>query len=107
LVSIFLCGAYGALRTWQHRQRPAALISLFFLPECPISMQFPVATDIKEVLAGTDTRFSDILRMVNLYERADSDRSEELAGVLGIERSSIPGAYLQAMHLAHEIHKLA
>jgi c-di-GMP-related signal transduction protein len=76
-------------------------------PMPDILEQLPVATDIKEALAGTDTRFSDILRMVNLYERADFDRSEELAGVLGIERSSIPGAYLQAMHWAHEVHKLS
>jgi EAL and modified HD-GYP domain-containing signal transduction protein len=76
-------------------------------PMTEILDQLPVATDIKEALSGTDSKFNDVLRLVDTYEHADFDRTEQLAGALGIDRDSIPDGYLHAMDWAHEIHKLA
>ena len=76
-------------------------------PMTEILDQLPVATDIKEALSGTDSKFNDVLRLVDTYEHADFDRTEQLAGALGIDRDSIPDGYLLAMDWAHEIHKLA
>lgn len=76
-------------------------------PMAEILNQLPVAADIKAALAGGDSKFHDVLHMVDTYEHADFDRTEELASALGIHRDSIPSSYLCAIDWAHEIHKLA
>lgn len=76
-------------------------------PMTEILEHLPVSADVKQALTGDDSTFGDVLRMVDTYEHADFDRTEELAGVLGIDRDAIPEGYLRAMDWAHEIHKLA
>lgn len=75
-------------------------------PMIEVLSQLPVAADIKEALAGTESPFNDVLQMVDTYERADWDRSEELASILGIDSRVIPESYLTAMDWAHQIHRL-
>lgn len=77
------------------------------MPLAEILPQLPVADDIKAALTGGNTPLTDVLRLVDTYERADWDRSSALATALGVEQTSIPEAYLRALDWAHQIHQLS